>query len=145
MAIYARLTAAGVVIETCATDPTKLFHSDLAKDFVSVPDESVAGGTVADGKFTAFVPPTPPAIVAKTQEIIGKSKFLTTLPSSERIAFYAAKDSDTAVSDFILLLDTNNSVDVKSADNITAFDAFVTSKYWSASTATAVKALKEVD
>jgi len=144
MAIYGRLNSAGVVVETCATDPTKLFHADIAKNFVSIPDESKAGGTVAGGKFTAFVPPTPPAIQEKVNETILKSKFLAALPSAERIAFYAAKDSDAAVSDFILLLDTNNSVDVKSTDNIAAFDAFVTSKYWSASTATAVKALKEV-
>ena len=144
MATYARLDSAGLVMETCASDPSKLFHPDIAKDFVSVPDETVTGGTVSGGKFTAYVAPTPPAIPAKAYEFVSKPRFLETLPSAERIAFYAAKDSDTAVSDFLLMLDSRNVVDVKSTENIAAFDAFVTSKYWSASTATAVKALKEI-
>jgi len=144
MAIYGRLDSAGVVIETCSGDPTKLFHPDIAKDFVLVPDESAPAGTVADGKFTAFVPPAPPAIPAKAKETVSKEKFLTSLPSAERIAFYEARDSDTAVSDFLLMLETRNFVDVKSAENIASFDAFVTSKYWSSSTADTIKNLKEV-
>lgn len=58
MATWARVIS-NAVVEVVSTDPTTIFHPDVAKLFQVVPDGTKVGATFSAGVWTN--PPTPPA------------------------------------------------------------------------------------
>ena len=143
MAKYARLNAAGLVMETCDSDPSKLFFKTLADQFNEVPDDAVAGDTITDGKAVKPVveklpEPTPP----KQPRIAPKADVLDALTRSQRVAVKKLRATDDEVDDFMAQLDNKQALDLDNAEDIALLDRLVTDKVLTSEVVAAIKALR---
>lgn len=93
MTTWARIIN-GQAVDVVTTDPSSLFHPDLASEFVTVPDGTENGATFANGTWTAPVPPVeapvPPA--PYVPKIVSIGIFMTSIMTAERIALRASTD-----------------------------------------------------
>ena len=104
MTTYARIVGS-TAVDVTATDPTTLFHADLAAQFIQVPDGTVNGATTTDGgkTFTAPVvvaPPAPPP-PTYTPNIVSIGVFLSSMTSLERALLRA--HTDPLVKEFVVM------------------------------------------
>jgi hypothetical protein len=91
--LWARLSNAGVVVETLAhpTDPTPLF--DPSWTWVEAPAEAVQGSMLVDAVWThpdASVEPSPPPAEPPRRKTLTPPEFLLQFSATERIAIRAA-------------------------------------------------------
>ena len=128
MAKYGRLTKDKLVLEVCKLDPAKSFHSDIAKEFVSVPEDAEPGDTIKSGK--AVKPeapkeaPKPPA----QDKIIVKQEFDASLTRAQRIALKKLGESDDEVKDLLEGLATSNHLNIDDQENKDLLARLVTDK-----------------
>lgn len=114
MTTYAR-NINGMAVDVTAADPAELFHHDLAKQFVEVPDYVKNGATYSDGKWTnAIVTEVPldgqPIATKKVTPVEFKLLFTGT----ERVAI--KKSTDPLVQDFFELVENQRIVNAADAN-----------------------------
>ena len=107
MAIYGRIGADGKVLETCDGDPTTRFHPDIAEQFVSVPDNAVAGDTFENDTLTKYVPPVVEAVDPMDADpTISLPEFNTRLTRSERIAIKELRSTNASLDDLMTMVES---------------------------------------
>lgn len=89
MTTYARIVG-GHAVDVTTTDPTKLFHPDVAATFVTVPDGTLTGATFANGVWTPPAPPPPAAPVHLP--MLAPIKFYDALTPVEETAILGSTD-----------------------------------------------------
>ncbi|HAX05205.1 MAG TPA: hypothetical protein DCX77_05955 [Acidimicrobiaceae bacterium] len=128
MAKYGRVTKEKLVLEVCELDPAKCFHPDIAKEFVSVPDDAEAGDTIKSGK--AVKPeapkeaPKPPA----EDKLLVKEQFDACLTRAQRIALKKLGESDDEVKDLLEQMTTSNHINIDDQENKDLLARLVTDK-----------------
>jgi hypothetical protein len=89
MTNYARVID-GVAIDVCGS-PEETFHSDIAVEFIQVPDDVVHGWILTGSTWSAPIPvetPTP----AQSYPMLSRMKFYMSFTTAERIAIKASTD-----------------------------------------------------
>ena len=103
MAKYARIVG-GVAVDVTATNPTELFHEDIAAEFVTVPN-TVQNGWIKTGN-TWAAPPTPePAAVPTVYPKIGPIHFQMLFTPDELVAADIIRKTDAKLASFWKLVD----------------------------------------
>ena len=90
------------------------FVPQIAAQFIACPDEVEQNWTYEDGKWKEPKlpePPKPPEPHYETK--IGKAEFLMLFTSEERVAIRAERNNDPVISDFFLVLEISEFIDVK--------------------------------
>lgn len=143
MTLYARLSADGLVLETCEHEPAKCFHPDLAKEFTKIPAQAEVGDSIVDGKVVKPVIPDPlPTPQPIESRLVPRNDFMNTLTRVERIAIADVAADDAELRDFLKQLEANGHFDLRDADDIALLERLQTQGVLSEVTVTAVKALK---
>ena len=97
MANFARII--NEIAVDVSTDPAHCFHPDIAREFVSVPDEVRPGWVRKDGQWSAPEPvPQPEPVPVHPKVTPVEFKMLFT--SAERIAIKEARATDMVVDDY---------------------------------------------
>lgn len=114
MTKYARLTDAvangdRTVIEVVESDPGKLFHPEIAKQFMSVPNATVPGSVKNGSTWTHPEPaePEPPRAPAR-RLLLSPVEFKMLFASAERIAIRQRREGETpdlVIDDWFGILD----------------------------------------
>lgn len=102
MALFARVVDGSVV--DVSTDPKNQFHPDLAKAFISAPDNVVAGWSYDGKTWSAPVVPTPTPVAETGNLQPTPPEFMLLLTLQERAAFRAAAEKDPVAADLLSLL-----------------------------------------
>lgn len=90
------------------------FVPQIAQQFIACPGEVEQNWTYEDGKWKEPKlpePPKPPEPHYETR--IGKAEFLMLFNSEERVAIRAERNNDPVISDFFLVLEISEFIDVK--------------------------------
>lgn len=97
---YARVVN-GTAVDV-SQEPTSEFHSDIASEFVEVPDVVERGWVKAeDGTWSAPMP----ASSNDNRRALSPVDFMLLFTSAERVAIKAARESDQMIADFFDLLE----------------------------------------
>ena len=91
-------------LDVVTQDPSELFHPDIAKEFVVVPDQVENGWTVAAGKWSAPAP-VDPVQPTPVYPKVGPIHFQMLFKVDELVAIDAAKETNAAIRIFWKLLD----------------------------------------
>ena len=90
------------------------FVPQIAQQFIACPDEVEQNWTYEAGEWKEPKlpePPKPPEPHYETR--IGKAEFLMLFTSEERVAIRAERNNDPVISDFFLVLEISEFIDVK--------------------------------
>lgn len=93
------------------------FVPQIVQQFIACPDEVEQNWTYEDGEWKEpkppepLEPPKPPEPHYETR--IGKAEFLMLFTSEERVAIRAERNNDPIISDFFLVLEISEFIDVK--------------------------------
>lgn len=141
MATFARLSSAGVVLETTKTDPAVTFHPDIASFFVEVPEGAASGDTVVGTVLTKKVLPA----VEEPEEAVEERKvspaaFLSTLSRSERIAVKGSTDAE--VIDLLEQMNANGFIDLDDNDDQSVLTSLVSDAVISQASLDKINALR---
>ena len=90
MTTYAR-NVNNQAVDVTTTDPTTIFHADVAAQFIVVPDGIETGATYAGGVWTNPVPVVPPAPVVVLPNLTPMQFYLALTPA-ERMAIKRSTD-----------------------------------------------------
>lgn len=102
------------------------FVPQIAAQFIACPDEVEQNWTYEDGEWKEPKLPEPPKPPEPRYETrIGKAEFLMLFTSEERVAIRAARDNDPIVSDFFLVLEISEFIDVKEETTINGVNYLV--------------------
>lgn len=87
-------------------DPENHFHPDIAKEFVSVPEEVKAMWSLVEDVWTApeLIVPTPVEPVVEYGKV-SPIEFKLLFTSGERLALKAARSTDPVIDDFYDIID----------------------------------------
>lgn len=100
MAKYARIV--NDVAVDVSGNPAEQFHPDIAKEFVSVPEEVEYGWTLAGGKWQKPEPIVIPERAA--YPMVGAIEYQMLFTSAERVAIKAAGKTDPVIADYLDIL-----------------------------------------
>jgi len=144
MTLYARLTAEGLVLETCDLDPSQCFHPDIAQEFQEVPAGAEAGDTITDGEVIKPVAPPEPELPAEPIEkrLVPRADFMGALTRAERIALTTEAESNAELRDFLELLQINGNFDLSNAEDVDLLDQLQAQGVLSEASVAAIKTLR---
>lgn len=143
MALYARLSEQGLVLEVCEHEPAKCFHPDIAIEFQEIPVGAEPGDSIVGDKIIkAEIPDPPPAPQPLESRLVPRSDFMNALTRGERIALSELAADDAELKDFLTQLEINGHFDLRDADDIALLDRLQAQGVLSEATVETVKALK---
>lgn len=105
---FARIGAGGVLIEVCSVEALMTHEPVLASTFIPCPDNMIAGSTFVNGIWTRVELPA----IIPVPPIVTPDDALWLFESSERVILRAARRSDPALDDFMLVLESRKSVNL---------------------------------
>jgi len=87
------------VRDICVGNPAECYHPDIAAHYnTDVPDETVNGATLVDGKWVNPIAPVKPAPAAIT---VSPIEFMLLFTSPERVYIKSIRNTDPVVGDFM--------------------------------------------
>lgn len=107
MKTYARIVD-GIAVDVTTSDPTELFHPEIAAQFVEVPDGTAHGDRLVDGAWVKYVPPDP-VEAARVYELLTPMTFYMAFKPAERIAIKTS--TDPVVAEFWFTFDLSVKLD----------------------------------
>lgn len=141
MTVYGRVNAQGLIMETCAGDPSTLFHEDIASQFIELADNAEPGDTWSNDALTKKVIPEPeeePEVVE--ERFAPYVEVMNTLTRSERIAVKASTDAD--VKDLLSQIELNGYLDLDDSDDQAVLTDLVSDSVISQASLDAINALR---
>lgn len=141
MAIYGRVNAQGLIMETCDEDPSTRFHPDLAGEFIELADNATVGDTWSDGTLTkkTVSAPEPEAEVAEERRA-PYVEVMNALTRTERIAVKAS--TDVEVQDLLSQIELNGYLDLENTEDQAVLSGLVTDSVISQASLDAINALR---
>lgn len=103
MSKHARIVDS-TALDVVTQDPSELFHPDIAKEFVVVPDQVENGWTVAAGKWSAPAP-VDPVQPAPVYPKVGPIHFQMLFEPAEMVTAEQLKATDKVLASFWKLID----------------------------------------
>lgn len=141
MAIYGRVNAQGLIMETCDGDPSTRFHPDLAGEFIELADNAAVGDTWVDGALAkkTVSAPEPEAEVAEERRA-PYVEVMNALTRTERIAVKASTDAE--VQDLLSQIELNGYLDLENTEDQAVLSGLVADSVISQASLDAINALR---
>ena len=141
MTVYGRINAQGLIMETCAADPSTLFHPDIAGEFIELVDNAEPGDTWSNDALTKKVIPEPEEEPEPDEERFAPYvDVMNTFTRTERIAVKGSTDAD--VKDLLSQIELNGYLDLDDTDDKAILTGLVSDSVISQASLDAIYALR---